>query len=159
MVRSWSPWSESWGFDNRISNPALMLQYERSCVLMQAGYITTINVIATNKVLNLHKAGKEFLCSIKLQTHPHRCGWAFSAWTLLVGRQEEHLAGKNKLMRCWHGYLSAARCKWLHFAWGIAKAKCILAMAVCVSVCLSLAAFPHYCTDPDVSWGNGRGAI
>jgi len=21
---------------------------------------------------------------------------------------------------------------------------------------LSLAAFPHYCTDPDVSWGNGR---
>jgi len=46
---------------------------------MQVGYITTINVIATNKVLNLHKAGKEFLCSIKLQTHPHRCGWAFSA--------------------------------------------------------------------------------
>jgi len=24
-------------------------------------------------------------------------------------------------------------------------------------VCLSLAAFPHYCTDPDVSWGNGKG--
>jgi len=24
-------------------------------------------------------------------------------------------------------------------------------------VCLSLAAFPHYCTDPDVGWGNGRG--
>jgi len=22
--------------------------------------------------------------------------------------------------------------------------------------CLSLAAFPHYCTDPDVTWGNGR---
>jgi len=28
---------------------------------------------------------------------------------------------------------------------------------VCVSVSLSLAAFPHYCTDPDVSWVNGRG--
>jgi len=28
-------------------------------------------------------------------------------------------------------------------------------MAVCVSVCLSLAAFPHCCTDPDVTWGNG----
>ena len=26
-------------------------------------------------------------------------------------------------------------------------------------VCLSLAAFPHYCTDPDVSWENGRGAV
>jgi len=22
-----------------------------------------------------------------------------------------------------------------------------------VSVCLSVAAFPHYCTDPDVTWG------
>jgi len=33
-------------------------------------------------------------------------------------------------------------------------AKCILVTRVCVS--LSLAAFPYYCTDPDVSWGNGR---
>jgi len=24
-------------------------------------------------------------------------------------------------------------------------------------VCLFLAAFPHYCTDPDVTWGNGSG--
>jgi len=48
--------------------------------------------------------------------------------------------------------------KWsLHFALGIAKAKCILATAVCLSVCLSLAAFPHYCIDPHVTWGNGRG--
>ena len=29
--------------------------------------------------------------------------------------------------------------------------------AVCVSVCLSLAAFPHYCMDPNVTWWNGRG--
>jgi len=29
--------------------------------------------------------------------------------------------------------------------------------AVCVFVCLFLAAFPHYCTDPDVTWGNGSG--
>ena len=26
-------------------------------------------------------------------------------------------------------------------------------LCVCLSVCLSLAAFPHYCTDQDVSWG------
>jgi len=45
----------------------------------------------------------------------------------------------------------------LHFAWGIAEAKCILATAVCVSVCLSLAEFPHYRTDLDVTWENGRG--
>jgi len=31
-------------------------------------------------------------------------------------------------------------------------------LRVCLSVCLSLAAFPHYCTDADVTWGNGRGA-
>jgi len=28
---------------------------------------------------------------------------------------------------------------------------------VCVSLWLSLAAFPHYCTNPDVTWENGRG--
>ena len=29
---------------------------------------------------------------------------------------------------------------------------------VCVSVCLSAADCLHYCTDPDVTWGNGRGS-
>jgi len=30
--------------------------------------------------------------------------------------------------------------------------------SVCLSVCLFPAAFlPHYCTDPDVTWENGRG--
>ena len=28
---------------------------------------------------------------------------------------------------------------------------------VCVSVSLSTATFLHYCTDPDVTWGSGRG--
>jgi len=28
---------------------------------------------------------------------------------------------------------------------------------VCVSVCLSAAVRPHYCTDPDVTWGRSRG--
>ena len=28
--------------------------------------------------------------------------------------------------------------------------------SVCVCVCLSAAACPHYCTDPDVTWGSGR---
>jgi len=26
-------------------------------------------------------------------------------------------------------------------------------LCVCVPVCLSAAACPHYCTDPDVTWG------
>jgi len=29
--------------------------------------------------------------------------------------------------------------------------------SVCLCVCLSAAARPHYCTDPDVTWGRGRG--
>jgi len=28
---------------------------------------------------------------------------------------------------------------------------------LCVCVCLSAAVRPHYCTDPDVTWGRGRG--
>jgi len=30
-------------------------------------------------------------------------------------------------------------------------------VCVCVSACLSAAVRPHYCTDPDVTWGCGRG--
>jgi len=32
-------------------------------------------------------------------------------------------------------------------------------LSVCLCVCLSLATFPHYCTDPDVTWGNGGGML
>jgi len=55
----------------------------------------------------------------------------------------------------------SAQC-WLHFAWVVDDAKCIVVTRVCVctcvmSVCLSAAACPHYCTDPDVTWWSGRG--
>ena len=39
------------------------------------------------------------------------CLIAFSALTLLVGRQEGHPACKNWVVGCWHGYLSGARCR------------------------------------------------
>ena len=43
----------------------------------------------------------------------------------------------------------------------IDDAKCIVVTRVCVSVCLSVclsaAVRPHYCTDPDATWGRGRG--
>jgi len=38
-------------------------------------------------------------------------GLTFSALTLLVGREEEHAACKNCVVRCWRVYLSGARCK------------------------------------------------
>ena len=47
-------------------------------------------------------------------------GHAFSALTLLVGRQEEHAACRNWVMRWWCGYLSGARCRL--FAYGPAIA-------------------------------------
>jgi len=47
----------------------------------------------------------------------------------------------------------------LYVAWGVSQAKCILLKAVCVSVCLSLAIFPHCCTDPGVTWGMVGGAL
>ena len=36
-------------------------------------------------------------------------------------------------------------------------ARLCVCLSVCVSVCLSAAIRPHYCTDPDVTWGHGRG--
>jgi len=45
----------------------------------------------------------------------------------------------------------------LHFARVVDDAKCIVVTRVCVSVCLSAATCIHYCTDPDVTWGSGRG--
>jgi len=32
-------------------------------------------------------------------------------------------------------------------------------LSFCLCICVSLAAFPRYCMDPDVSWVNGRGAL
>jgi len=29
--------------------------------------------------------------------------------------------------------------------------------SVCLCICLSMAVRPHYCTEPDVTWGRGRG--
>jgi len=48
---------------------------------------------------------------------------AFSALTLLVRHQEEHLVCKNWATRCWCGYLSGARCR--QFAYGPADATAI----------------------------------
>ena len=47
--------------------------------------------------------------------------FAFSALTLLVGREETHPVCKNSVMTCWCGYLSGARCRL--FAYGPADAN------------------------------------
>jgi len=48
---------------------------------------------------------------------------AFSAFTLLVGHREEHLACKNLVMGCWCGYLSGTKCRL--FAYGPADVTAV----------------------------------
>ena len=48
---------------------------------------------------------------------------SFSALTLLLGHQQEHLVCRNWVMRCWCGYLSGARCRL--FAYGPADATAV----------------------------------
>jgi len=55
--------------------------------------------------LNATKPGFRFLCLFCVVV-------AFSALTLLVGRQEGHPACKTlRVVGCWHGYLSGVRCR------------------------------------------------
>jgi len=51
-------------------------------------------------------------CSVNFPTIYCESVHLLSCLTLLVGRQEEHPARKNWVMRCQHGHLSGARCKW-----------------------------------------------
>jgi len=73
---------------------------------------TTLFDLLTYRLLMLFLLIKlVVLCSIVLMVYI-----AFSALTLLVWCQEEHLASKNWLMMCWCGYVSVARCRL--FAYG-----------------------------------------
>ena len=50
-------------------------------------------------------------------------------------------------MYCGHPHLCVCLC----------VSVCVLSVCVCLCVCLSAAACLHYRTDPDVTWGSGRG--
>ena len=66
----------------------------------------TFDNIMCNKNYNSARIGAVFVSSkFSLQL------FLFSALTLLVGRQEGHTACKNRVVGCWHGYLSGARCR------------------------------------------------
>jgi len=52
---------------------------------------------------------------------------AFSALTLLVGWQEGHPACKKTgVVRCWHGYLSGARCRLAYVPADATATHCLL---------------------------------
>ena len=52
--------------------------------------------------------------------------YAFSALTLLVGRQEGHLACKNWVVGCWRSYLSASRCRLAYGPSDASATRCLL---------------------------------
>jgi len=76
-------------------------------------------------------------------------------WRLNFRFSERHVS--EKTMCCVQVRSVFVYAVWLHFACAVDDAKCILVMRVCLSVCLSAAACRHYCTDPDITWGSGRG--
>ena len=51
---------------------------------------------------------------------------AFSALTLLVGRQEGHPACKNRVVGCWRGYLPGARCRLAYVPADATATHCLL---------------------------------
>ena len=51
---------------------------------------------------------------MKTNLNPYQFKIYILALTLLDGHQEEHPACKNRVVECWHGYLSGARCRFAH---------------------------------------------
>jgi len=86
---------------------------EQSCDSKTSVVESGTRCLAASSVYNAGSNRVEFL----------QAWWSNSALTLLVGRQEKHLVCKNWVMRCWCGYLSAARCRL--FAYGPADATAI----------------------------------
>ena len=80
---------------------------------------TTKRLLLENFQLNMRVTDmyREIRCndSVADTVELHACSvqrHAFSALTLLVGRQERHPAcRKNRVVGCWRGYLSGARCR------------------------------------------------
>jgi len=64
---------------------------------------------------------------------------AFSALTLLVGRQEGYPACKNWVMGCWRGYLSGARCS---LAYGTAGATVSCFVKIQIDLTFLVPAYP-----------------
>ena len=116
------------------NDSGIILQYGPDC-LLYTGRPAVINVIISwtsihqteARLMDAAALTKDARIIIRpLRTQLHRVsikrhtsiisvhvGWsvAFSALTLLVGRQEGHPACKNWVVGCWHGYLSGVRCR------------------------------------------------
>jgi len=154
----WSPIQR----DHMIMKNSRIVVYVLSVSLIKLVYFITIlgrylgelcnvyNGDSCGSIVNskLRQRGPSTQCCVK-----HWIFWqtilAFSALTLLVGRQEGHPACKSWLVRYWHGYLSGVRCKW--FAYGPADATATPSSLAKVQNCL-----PSWCRPAQVVLGKGR---
>jgi len=79
----------------------------------------------------------------------HRCG-TDRAWMSTVKASYHHVSRpilkQSMLLECYITFRVRPR-RNVYWPWP----------SVSLCVCLSLATFPHYCTDLDVTWQNGRG--
>jgi len=78
------------------------------CIAHPAHHITMLP-FGNDKIFKFHQCSKrnrwQFCSNSNIM---HR---AFSVLTLIAGWQEENLAHKNSVMRCWWVYLSGAKCR------------------------------------------------
>ena len=81
-----------------------MIKLVESCAICHKGSISEQLVKEKIKVVT-GPSTSAFVCAFTAKT----C--TFSAFMLLVGRQEGHPACKNWAVGCWCGYLSGARCR------------------------------------------------
>ena len=71
-------------------------------------HLVSMHVGCFSTVSNHRKQSKQV--SKNIEQYQEADTIALSALTLLAGRQEENVACKNGVTRCWCGYLSKVRC-------------------------------------------------
>jgi len=91
-----------------------------ACICMS--HLVTLSQYVDSKIMGAR-------CTCKIKYTDISVLWP-CALTLLIGWQEGHPACKNRVMGCWHGYLSGARCR---LAYGPAGAtvSCFRKIQIC----------------------------
>jgi len=120
----WTASSAKWVVLSRDQFIILPPVGERSIVMSMSLCVCLCVCLSMIISLELHaRASSNFLCSCTL---PMLSRYPFSALTLLVGWQVGHLACKNWVVGCWHGYLSGARCRLAYGPTDATATHCLL---------------------------------
>ena len=89
---------------------------EHSAIYVTTSFIFHLHIASLHRYLKI----SEDIHSYTIIVYSAFSACAFSALTLLVGQQEGHpVSKKTRVVGCWRGYLSGARCR---LAYGPAEA-------------------------------------